>query len=75
MWPVLRPIVTDVAWFVCLLITTVSATNTDEPFEVPFAAWTRVGPCVRLGPDLPDIWAEGSTSPALYIVCGMRHAG
>ena len=29
---------------VCLLVTTVSPTKTDEPIEVPFGLWTRVGP-------------------------------
>jgi len=37
----MRPIVTDLS--VCLLITTASSAKTDEPIEVPFQAWTRVG--------------------------------
>jgi len=35
---------------VCLLVTTVSPTKTDEPIEVPFGLWTRVGPRNRVFP-------------------------
>ena len=41
----MRPIVTDrVAWFVRLSVTIVSPAKTAEPIEMPFGAWTRVGP-------------------------------
>jgi len=55
----MRPIVTDVAWSVCLLVTAVSCAKTDEPIETPFGTWTKDsrGPeetWVRTGsPDLP----------------------
>jgi len=46
-----RPTVTDVPWSVCvclcvsvcLLVTTVSPTKTDEPIEMPFRVLTPVG--------------------------------
>jgi len=34
-------IVTDVVWSVCLLVTTMSCTKTDQPYEVIFAMWTQ----------------------------------
>ena len=40
----MRPIVTDVAWPVCLLDTTVSPAKTVEPIEMPLRLRTRVGP-------------------------------
>ena len=35
----MRPIVTDVAWSVCLLDVTVSCAETDKPIDMPF--WVR----------------------------------
>ena len=54
----MRPIATDVAWsvcvFQCLSVTTMSCAETAEPVEMPFAAWTRVGPTNHyLGPGPP----------------------
>jgi len=40
----MRPIITDVAWSVCLLVTTMSCSKSTEPTESPFGAWTWVGP-------------------------------
>ena len=57
---ILRPVVTNIAWpvcvracvracvcvcvCVCLLVITVSPTKTDEPIEVQFGLYTRMGP-------------------------------
>jgi len=49
----MRPIATDVCLSVCLLVTTVSATKTAGPIDVPFGVWMRVhGP----KPGLPCVW-------------------
>ena len=40
----MRHIATDVAWSVCVLITTVSRKKTDESIEIAFELWTRVRP-------------------------------
>jgi len=46
----MQPIVTAVAWSVCLcaclLVTSVGPANTAEPIVVSFAVWSRVGPRV-----------------------------
>ena len=39
-----RPIVANVLWSVCLLVTTVSCAKTAKPIEMSFGMWTRVSP-------------------------------
>jgi len=71
----MRPIVTDVAWFVCacvcvcvcVLATTVSP-KTDEPIEVLFGVSTRVGQRNRVLNGNPDPPEEGA-------ICGTSAAG
>ena len=52
----------------CLLVTTASPTKTNEPIEVPFGVWTRVGPRNDVLSGGPDPLGEGAilgrTSPA-----------
>jgi len=55
----MRPVATDVAWFVCVsrLDTTVSPTKTEEPIDMPFRLWTWMGPKNHVlggGPDPPQ---------------------
>jgi len=38
----LWPVVTTVAWFLCLLVTTMSCATMSEPVEMLLGAWTRV---------------------------------
>ena len=47
----MRPIVTDVAWSVCLLYTTVLPAKTDEPIKMPFGgqAYVLNESCIREG--------------------------
>jgi len=51
----MRPIVTHVAWFVCLsvclLVTSVSRAKTDEPIEKPFGDVDSWAQGTRWGPD------------------------
>ena len=58
MWPV----ITDILWSlcvclsVCLSVTTVSCTKTDELIQMPRGLWTEMGPKNHVlggGPDLP----------------------
>ena len=70
----MRHIVTDVAWSVCLsvFVTTVSATNTAEPFEVQFVAWTRIGPRNH-GPTSPgERGISGWTMDISRLLCGIQ---
>ena len=39
----MRPIAADVAWFVCLLVTTVSCAKTAELIKMSFGVWPRIG--------------------------------
>jgi len=56
----MRHLAIDVAWSaclsLCLLVKSVSPAKTDEPIEMPFGLWTRVGPRDHVlcgGPDPP----------------------
>ena len=44
----MQPIVTEVAWSVYLLITTVSCARMAEPIKMLFGVWTRVGSKIHI---------------------------
>jgi len=67
----MRPIVTDreacmvcrsVCLPVCLQVTVVSPAKTDEPIEMPFGLWSRVGP-IRVGPIKGTVLHEVQIAP------------
>ena len=56
-WHKMRPIVTDVGWSVCLLVTRVSHAESAELIEMLFRIWNYDGPQNHLldgGPDPPQ---------------------
>jgi len=63
----MRPLATDVAWSVCVCVSSV------EPIAMPFGLWTRVGPRNHVlagGPDLPKEEAVlGVVPPLKYVDC------
>ena len=56
-WHKMRPIVTNVGWSVCLLVTRVSHAESAELIEMLFRIWNHGGPHNHLldrGPDPPQ---------------------
>ena len=60
----MRPIVTIVAWPVCLLVTSVSCAKTDEPTWMQYGVWTRGSK----EPKAPDSLREGA-SLEIILIC------
>jgi len=60
----MRHLAIDVAWSaclsLCLLVKSVSPAKTDEPIEMPFGLWTRVGPRDHVLCGGPDPQGEGT---------------
>jgi len=67
MYHEMQTIATDVAWSVCLWVTSVRPAKADEPIKVPFVKWTCwVQACIRWEPRSP---AERGTSVGYTLAC------